>query len=402
MSVVPLGAGRHPTCSVHLRLWVQQGIQIRCEVSAVRKKAVVQRLEFPAGRRVLAISDIHGNLEFLKGVLAKAAFTPDDILILVGDLVEKGPDSLSTLRYIMELSQSHTVYAVCGNCDDLIVDFADLDTGYDRPFFRHYLSVWRERSLLLQMAAEAELQVTGPEDLAALRDTIRTRFVPELDFLRAMPTVLISDHFLFVHGGVPREERLEELDAWSCMKNDNFRAQGRSFYRWVVVGHWPVTLYDSHIPSARPIIDWESHIISIDGGCVLKLDGQLNALIIPDGNHREFSYVAYDGLPSAVALDRQMASSDSINVRWGEHAVTVLKRGEEISACRHLASGRELNILTSYLYEKDGKTVCEDSTDYRIPVEAGDKLHVVRRTSAGALVKKDGVTGWYFGRLKEL
>lgn len=227
MSVVPLGAGRHPTCSVHLRLWVQQGIQIRCEVSAVRKKAVVQRLEFPAGRRVLAISDIHGNLEFLKGVLAKAAFTPDDILILVGDLVEKGPDSLSTLRYIMELSQSHTVYAVCGNCDDLIVDFADLDTGYDRPFFRHYLSVWRERSLLLQMAAEAELQVTGPEDLAALRDTIRTRFVPELDFLRAMPTVLISDHFLFVHGGVPREERLEELDAWSCMKNDNFRAQGR-------------------------------------------------------------------------------------------------------------------------------------------------------------------------------
>ena len=38
------------------------------------RTATVKRLTFPEGRRVLAISDIHGNLPFLKGVLAAAQF----------------------------------------------------------------------------------------------------------------------------------------------------------------------------------------------------------------------------------------------------------------------------------------------------------------------------------------
>ena len=77
------------------------------------RTATVKRLTFPEGRRVLAISDIHGNLPFLKGVLAAAHYGPDDILVLVGDLVEKGPDSLTTLRFIMELAERNTVYG-CG------------------------------------------------------------------------------------------------------------------------------------------------------------------------------------------------------------------------------------------------------------------------------------------------
>ena len=41
----------------------------------------------------------------------------------------------------------------------------------------------------------------------------------------------------------------------------------------------------------------------------------------------------------------------------------------------------------------------EDSTDYRLPVAPGDKLTLVARTKTGFLCKKDGVTGWYYGRL---
>ena len=35
-----------------------------------------------------------------------------------------------------------------------------------------------------------------------------------------------------------------------------------------------------------------------------------------------------------------------------------------------------------------------------LAVEPGDRLSIVEETSRGRLVKKDGVTGWYFGRLK--
>ena len=114
------------------------------------------------------------------------------------------------------------------------------------------------------------------------------------------------------------------------------------------------------------------------------------------------SWVGLDRLPAAVALDGQAESAHSVNIRWGrDNLIAVLERGAEFCRCRHLTTGRELDILTDYIWEKDGVTRCEDSTDYRLPVSPGDVLSVVRRTSRGTLVKKNGVTGWYTGRLTE-
>ena len=143
-------------------------------------------------------------------------------------------------------------------------------------------------------------------------------------------------------------------------------------------------------------------IASIDGGCVLKLDGQLNALIIPEESSPDFSWTAYDGLPTARALDPQAPSEDSLNIRWGRNRVEGLERGPELSLCRHLETGRVLPILTSYLYDSPEGLRCEDSTDYLLPVVPGDCLSIVARTrEMGTLVKKNGVTGWYRGRLND-
>ena len=79
--------------------------------------AAVIRPAIEPGRRVIAVSDIHGNLPYLKGLLKKVGFSTDDVLILVGDILEKGPYSLATLRFVMELQKTHTVYPLCGNCD---------------------------------------------------------------------------------------------------------------------------------------------------------------------------------------------------------------------------------------------------------------------------------------------
>ncbi len=367
----------------------------------MQRKATVKQVRFPAGRRVLVISDIHGNLPFLEGVLRTANYGPEDILILLGDLIEKGPDSLAVLRYVMELSRTRTVYTVRGNCDNLVEEFTQEARAIGPEFYRHYLSVWNERSILIQMGRAAGFELRSYEDLPVLRQIILDRFAPELAFLSAMPVILETPDYLFVHGGVPGECGLTELNAWKCMKNDDFLSQGYSFRRWCIVGHWPVTLYDPHIPSAAPLLERERHIASIDGGCVLKLDGQLNALVLPETPGGEFSWYSYDGLPTAVALDPQAPSEDPVNIRWGRNWVEVLERGEELSRCRHRETGRELDILTSYLYGEGEETRCEDSTDYRLEVAPGDRLSVVRRLSDRALVKRAGVTGWYFGRLGE-
>ena len=104
-------------------------------------------------RRILAVSDIHGNRAFFRGLLEKAAFSSRDILVLVGDILEKGPDSLGLLRDILELSQDHTILPVCGNCDGLVLRFFE-DDLWDQGFFRVYLPAHPE-SILRQMAREA-------------------------------------------------------------------------------------------------------------------------------------------------------------------------------------------------------------------------------------------------------
>lgn len=361
----------------------------------------VLRPEIPAGRRVLAVSDIHGNLPLLKALLEKCAFTRADVLIIVGDILEKGERSLETLRYVMQLAQTHTVYALSGNCDSMVLDFVQGGRGVSEEFLRWYLDHWGERCCLIQMGLEAGFRLERFEDVPRLREVIKARFAPELAFLEGMGVVLEAGEYLFVHGGVPREDDLERLAPWECMKCDDFLGRGYSFRKWVVVGHWPVSNYAAAIPCANPLVERARHIISIDGGCSLKPDGQLNALILPDITRGEFSWVSCDGLPAAAAMEGQAPSQGPLYIRWEDNRVRVLERGAEFSRCRHEASGRELDVLTGYLYELEDGWHCENSTDYLLPVAPGDVLGVVERTSRGALCKKDGVTGWYLGKLEQ-
>ena len=136
----------------------------------------------------MVLSDLHGrrfgrdNSRLLEAV-RKAR---PDIIALVGDLVEKGPDSLTTLRFIMELAEWNTVSGLRGNCDNLVSEFVAA-RGEEERFYRHFVDVWRDRCLLVQMGHAAGFETRGPEELPALREVVRARFGPELAFLEAMP-----------------------------------------------------------------------------------------------------------------------------------------------------------------------------------------------------------------------
>ena len=80
-------------------------------------RAIIKNVRLPDQGRIIAISDVHGNLIYLKGLLAKLALREEDILVFCGDILEKGRYSLDTLRYVMRLAQERRVLAVLGNCD---------------------------------------------------------------------------------------------------------------------------------------------------------------------------------------------------------------------------------------------------------------------------------------------
>ena len=94
------------------------------------ERARILDLDIAPGRRILAVSDIHANLPYFRGLLEKCGFCGDDELIVVGDFLEKGEKSLDTLRFLMELSRGGNVHALCGNCDTWYEIFTMGEEGY--------------------------------------------------------------------------------------------------------------------------------------------------------------------------------------------------------------------------------------------------------------------------------
>lgn len=356
------------------------------------------RLDIPKGRRILAISDIHGNLSYLRALLKQAEFSDKDELIINGDFLEKGEESLNTLRYVMELCAGGNTHAVCGNCDDWAGIFRP---GRSAEQDRHTLDYvcYRRRGLLWEMMTAIGIDPLGIAGLPDIKAELWSSYEPEWEFLSRIPHAIETQRFIFAHAGMRPDKPLCCHTAAELDRVDFFLGQGLRFDKWVVVGHEPVVLYGGDKVCANPIIDRQSRIISIDGGCVLKDDGQLNALIIPDIDSEDFSFTAYDDFPTAVALDDQAESGRSYYIRWGDSTVQVLKRGEEFSLCRHMRTGYEMEILTKYLFSDGDISDCNDCTDYVLPVKAGDELRIVERTSRGVLAKLNGVSGWYRGRL---
>lgn len=361
------------------------------------ERARILDLDIAPGRRILAVSDIHANLPYFRGLLEKCGFCGDDELIVVGDFLEKGEKSLDTLRFLMELSRGGNVHALCGNCDTWYEIFTMGEEG--NAMSLDYVRA-RRRGLLWDMFAECGVDPYALRRLGDAKDLLRERFAGEWSYLSSLPHAITAGDFIFAHAGVDPSKPLSEHTAEELMRCDAFMTLDRRFDKWVVAGHWPVMLYGENIVSAAPVIDREAHIASIDGGCVLKDDGQLNALVIPDISSTDFSYIAYDSFPRARVLRDQAEGGRSYYIRWGDSTVEVLERGEEFSRCRHVRTGYEMDILTKYLFTGERVTGCNDCTDYVLPLRAGDEVGVVEKTSRGYLVKHNSVSGWYFGELE--
>lgn len=358
--------------------------------------ARVEKLDIAEGKRIIVISDIHGNLEYFKGLLKKVGFCAEDELIIAGDFLEKGEESLATLRYIMQLSRAGNVHALCGNCDDWCTVF-HASERQDEHIMEYILA--KKRGILWDMLNAAGLDLFEIGSFTACKQELARAFESEWRFLTELPHALETENFVFTHAGMDDKKPLREHTVDELFRVDRFMTLDRSFDKWVVVGHYPVQLYGTDRVCANPIVDREHKVISIDGACVLKDDGQLNALIIPDKNSEAFSFAAYDAFPERVALDEQQPSKQSYYIRWGDSHVRVLQRGEEFSHCRHVRTGYEMDILTKYLFTDNDYTDCNDCTDCVLEVHEGDVVRVVEETSRGYFIKRGGWSGWYYGEL---
>jgi serine/threonine protein phosphatase 1 len=97
-------------------------------------------LPAPAGRTIV-VGDIHGCWDELATLLAEVEFGPADLLLCVGDMIDRGPDSWRVARFFREATNAH---AALGN--------------HERRLARHVLhqglAAWSQRHTLSQLPAE--------------------------------------------------------------------------------------------------------------------------------------------------------------------------------------------------------------------------------------------------------
>lgn len=358
---------------------------------------MIDTLRLAQGQRLIAISDVHGHIRQLHALLDKVRYCDADALVFVGDYIERGAQSLPVLEFVAQLyaRNPQNVRLLLGNWELYIlsaIEKGDCALLYKN---RQRLLARAGNTLYGEMCARLGLDADSEAAMRAAHPKVLEKFGALIRFFLERPIVLDAGEMVFVHGGLPHGD-LAALDPdhpYRCMKFDDFLWQDSVFARPVVFGHMPVVNGRRHVPCALPYFDARRNVIGIDGGCGVKHEGQLNALLWRDG---VFSCDCVSGdLPAVRAKSAQAESKNSLNVHYFE-PLRVLSQEGALARVRHEATGRVLWAATDGIWQEDGRDHTE-TTDFALGVEAGDQLYVVRQTPRGLLAQKNGVTGWYYG-----
>ena len=241
----------------------------------------------PPDTMILAIGDVHGCTEHLDAmlqVLERVHAQARDQgrrgeLVLVGDYVDRGPDSLGVLERLgagIGAALEISVHPLLGNHDQLLA--ACLHPMPDPEI----LELW--------FANGGDTTMTecgiGPGDMAAdpaeVAARLRARLGPEgIRVLRELAHTWRCGDYLFVHGGVDPARALEAHSVTELvwMREPFLDGEGWTHPFAVVHGHTP-----SH-PEVLP------HRVAIDSGCFVT--GVLTAVELADDRLR-FHCVARD------------------------------------------------------------------------------------------------------------
>ena len=75
-------------------------------------------------RRILAVGDIHGHFEKFRSAYEKAKVdASDDLLVFLGDYIDRGPSVRRTLEFVMKLAEEKNVVLLRGNHEQMMLDY---------------------------------------------------------------------------------------------------------------------------------------------------------------------------------------------------------------------------------------------------------------------------------------
>jgi len=344
--------------------------------------------------RIIAISDIHAHAGHFQEMLNRLHLQTDDILIIIGDFINRGPESLKTYKLIKEIQKRPHTYILKGNHESFIYGSL-MDESRTDPFLR-FIQQNYYPTLVHEMASETNFDLASCSSGKALRDHMLTHFLPLLEDLNNLPIIVENDDFIFVHGGYDPELDPAK-DQTSFLKYDNYNELSSVNHKQVVVGHWPASNLRTNQFSNLPMFNTEKKIITIDGGLGVKSSGELNALII----EKHDGQIAYGHLQvnnfsrSKIQAAHHFHNEEPIYVSFPHFEVDILERKNDFVLCKHQHTQKPLSVFPSLLEDtEDGYRIKTTYINKFFNLPVGEEVEVCLAFEDCILVKHNEEFGW--------
>jgi serine/threonine protein phosphatase 1 len=192
------------------------------------------------GGRRLVVPDIHGCRRTFEALLDRVQLDRSDQLFLLGDYINKGPDSSGVLEHVFALlAQGYAVFTLRGN--------------HEQEMMNHARQGPR--------ALRAYAQEQHSEDLLDAEGRIVERYHA---FMRQLPFYFVLDDCFLVHAGFDFEAERPFADLKAMLEIRNFPVDPAAIdNKKIIHGHNPLPL-----PYILQQLETGQTVIPLDNGCV--------------------------------------------------------------------------------------------------------------------------------------
>lgn len=168
--------------------------------------------------RTIAVGDIHGCRAPFEQLLATLAIRSEDTLVILGDVVDRGPDSRGVIEVLLKLKDKCQLVCITGNHEEMMLDVVDN-----------------------KMPLQDWLAHGGDETLDSYGNGAAPARLPEehIEFLRTWEDYYETPSHFYVHGNYLARKPLEQ-QPWHEMRWEslrNFRPGVHCSGKTAILGH---------------------------------------------------------------------------------------------------------------------------------------------------------------------
>lgn len=229
------------------------------------------------------IGDVHGELDKLQEIL-KYWNSDSEQLVLLGDLVDRGPDSYGVIKLAMELKEKYGAKINKGNHEDMFLSWLEMPSSE--------MDLYYPQGGKNTINSFFQQNITSTLHPIYIAQKLKEQFSDELSFIKNLPLYTESENHVFVHAGVNLsiDDWRESREADFLWIREKFIYSSNKSNKIFIFGHTP-TKYLNNDKSDNIYIPHCRTKIALDGGAVFG--GSLHAVIVDEDKDGDRAYITH-------------------------------------------------------------------------------------------------------------